>query len=210
MALTQGDPTDAVPLPDKALVSAGARNLLVTEAAATQLRAALKARLTQAVIAVNKTLPVPKLASGFPARYFVQPFVRVKRPDGCECPFWGKASEVFAVAAFFDTSAAPPRLIEMPSMSDAQAGLAQGATFDLPPDLANLVNSLGSSSAAQSLWQGSSGPPSGLGLRFICSFSLPAIMICAMLMLSIVLNLLNIVFGWVAWVKVCLPIPVKK
>jgi hypothetical protein len=210
-SLTQGDDTSAVPLPDSAPTAANARNLLVTEAAAAQWRAALKARLSSAVIAANKTLPVPKLASGFPARYFVQPFARVLRPDGCECPFWGKPSEIFAVAAFFDTTAARPRLIEMPAVSDARAGLAQGATFKLPPDLANLVNSLGSASAAQALWKGSGGSPSGgLGLGFICSFSLPAIMICAMLMLSIVLSLLNIIFGWMAWVKICLPIPVKK
>jgi hypothetical protein len=210
-SLTQGEPTDDVALPASAPVDAGARNLLVTEADAAQWRAALKARLTRAVIAVNKTLPAPKLVSGFPSRYFVQPFVRVLRPDGCECPFWGKPSEVFAVAAFFDTSAARPRLIEMPDLADAQAGLAQGATFNLPPKLADLVNSLGSSSAAQNLWKGSAGQGSGgLGLRFICSFSLPAIMICAMLMLSIVLSLLNIVFGWMAWVKICLPIPEKK
>ncbi len=209
-SLTQRGDSSAVTLPSSAPTSAKARNLLVSEAAATQLRAALKARLTKAVVSANKTLPVAKLASGYPTRYFVQPFVRVLRPDGCECPFWGKPSEVFAVAAFFDSSAARPRLIEMPAISDAKAGLAQGATFDLPPDLADLVNSLGSSSAAQDLWKGSVSSSGGLGLRFICSFSLPAIMICAMLMLSIVLSLLNIVFGWMAWVKICLPIPVKK
>jgi len=36
------------------------------------------------------------------------------------------------------------------------------------------------------------------------------ITICAMLMLSIVISLLNIFLGWMAWVKICIPLPSKK
>ena len=51
---------------------------------------------------------------------------------------------------------------------------------------------------------GGGGPSGGLGIRFLCSFSLPVITICAMIMLSIIISLLNIFLGWMAWVKICL------
>jgi hypothetical protein len=209
-SLLQAPATAAVPLPDLAPVPATARNLLIDEGAAANLRGALKARLGLAVAASATALPVPKLASGPAGRYFVVPFLRTLRPDGCERIYWGQPSDPFAVAAAFDPDAARPVLIEMPDLADAKKGLARGATFDLPPSLADLVNGLSSSSAVQSMWNGSGGPSGGLGIRFLCSFSLPAITICAMLMLSIVLSLLNIFLGWLAWVKICLPVPSKK
>jgi hypothetical protein len=98
----------------------------------------------------------------------------------------------------------------MPDLSDAKKGLARGASFDMPPGLANLMNGLNSSAAQQAMMTGAGGSTGGLGIRFICSFSLPAISICAMIMLSITLSLLNIFLGWMAWIKICLPLPVKK
>jgi hypothetical protein len=100
-------------------------------------------------------------------------------------------------------------MIEMPDLADAKKGLARGASFNLPPSLADLVTGLSSSDSAQGVMNGT--PPSGgLGIGFICSFSLPAISICAMLMLSITLSLLDIFLSWMAWVKICLPIPKEK
>jgi len=203
-ALMEASPTDAVTLP------AGPLNLLVLESVAAKLRAALRLRLAQAIATSSADMPVPKLLSGPSGRYFVVPFVRTVRPDGCERIHWGAASEPFAVAAAFDPDAARPTLIEMPDLSDARKGLARGASFDMPPNLANLMNGLNSNSATQAMMTGGGGSTGGLGIRFICSFSLPAISICAILMLSITLGLLNIVLGWMAWVKICLPLPAKK
>lgn len=213
-ALLQAAPTDAV-TPNAGLwaslnIPAGAQNLLVVESVATNLRAVLRLMLARAVATSSAALPMPKLISGPASRYFVVPFVRTVRPDGCERIFWGTPSDPFAIAALFDPDAARPSLIEMPDLADAKKGLAKGATFDLPPNLADLVNGLSSNSAVQSMWSGSSAPSGGLGIRFLCSFSLPAITICAMLMLSIVLSLLNIFLGWMAWIKICLPLPSKK
>ena len=167
-------------------------------------------RFAQAVATSTSTVPVPKLISGPTGRYFVVPFVRTLRPDGCEHIFWGSPSDPFAVAAAFDPDAARPSLIEMPSLADARKGAARGATFDLPPDLADLVNGLSNNSAAQNMLSGGGGPSGGLGIRFLCSFSLPVITICAMILLSVVISLLNIFLGWMAWVKICLPLPSKK
>jgi hypothetical protein len=208
--LSQAPPANSVPLPASAAIPANGRNLLVIETAAAQLRAALKLRLAQAVATSSASMPLPKLAAGPNGRYFVVPFLRTLCPNGCERVHWGKPSDAFAVAAAFDPDAARPSLIEMPDLADARKGMARGATFDMPPNLADLMNGLGSSSAVQSMWSGSGGPSGGLGIRFLCSFSLPAITICAMIMLSIILSLLNIFLGWMAWVKICIPLPSKK
>ncbi len=203
-ALVEADPTATVAMP------AGTPNVLVVESVAAQLRAALRLRLAQAIATSSGDMPIPKLASGPGGRYFVVPFVRTICPNGCERINWGSPSDQFAVAAAFDPDAARPALIEMPDLSDAKRGLSRGASFDMPPALANLVNGLNSSAATQAMMSGSGSSSGGLGIRFICSFSLPAISICAMIMLSITLSLLNIFLGWMAWVKICLPLPVKK
>ena len=209
--LMKTDPdSDSIALPASSKLHATADNLLVSESVATQFRAALRLRAGQAAAVSSAALPVPKLTSGPTGRYFVVPFVRTVRPDGCEHIHWGSPSDPFAVAAAFDPEAARPSLIEMPSLADARKGAASGATFDLPADMANLLNGLASNSAAQNMLSGGGGPSGGLGIRFLCSFSLPAITICAMVMLSVMISLLNIFLGWMAWVKICLPLPSKK
>jgi hypothetical protein len=110
----------------------------------------------------------------------------------------------------FDPDAARPTLIEMPDLADAMKGSARGASFSMPPKLADLANGLTTSSAISAFMSKGTPPSGGLGIGYICSFSLPAISICAMLSLSIILSLLNIFLGWMAWVKICLPIPEEK
>ena len=46
-----------------------------------------------------------------------------------------------------------------------------------------------------------------LGIQWICSFSLPVITLVAMILLMIMISLLNIVFFWLPWVRICLPFP---
>jgi hypothetical protein len=142
--LMNTDPASTTPiaLPPSQYLQAGGSNLLVVENTAAQMRLALRLRLVQSLVASSSALPIPKLTSGPTGRYFVVPFVRTVRPDGCERIWWGTASDPFAVAAAFDPDAARPSLIEMPSLADAKKGSARGATFDLPPDLADLMNGL--------------------------------------------------------------------
>jgi hypothetical protein len=208
--LNQAQPTDSVDLPAHHPLPKGPLNLLVVESVATQLRERLAQRLAESTTASTTALPSAKLISGPTGSYVVQPFVRVIRPDGCEKIFWGKPSLPFAVAAMFDPDAARPTLIEMPDLADAKKGLAKGATFSMPPNLADLANGMSSSSAISAFMSKGTLPSGGLGIGYLCSFSLPAISICAMLSLSIILSLLNIFLGWMAWVKICLPIPEEK
>ncbi len=203
--------TTPTPLPPSQYLQADGGNLLVVENTAAQICLALRLRLVQALATSASALPTPKLTSWQNGgSYFVLPFVRTVCPNGCERIFWGQPSDAFAVAAAFDPDAARPSLIEMPSLADARKGAAMGATFDMPPDLANVVNGLNSNATVQQMMSGGGGSTGGLGIRFICSFSLPVITICAMIMLSVIINLLNIFLGWIAWVKICLPVPSKQ
>jgi hypothetical protein len=47
----------------------------------------------------------------------------------------------------------------------------------------------------------------GLGIAFICSFSIQIIFMIAFMLLLIFLIVLNIVFWWIAFFKICFPIP---
>ena len=202
-------PPPPVTPPASAAFPPGGGNLLVSESAAARLRDALVVRAAQATATASSAMPVAKLVSGPTGRYAVVPFVRTICPNGCEKVFWGTPSDPFAVAAMFDPEASRPTMIEMPDLADAKKGLARGASFNLPPNLADMVTGLSNSDSAQAMLKGTA-PSGGLGIGFICSFSLPAISICAMLMLSITLSLLNIFLGWMAWVKICLPIPKEE
>ncbi|HWE04967.1 MAG TPA: hypothetical protein VG326_21345 [Tepidisphaeraceae bacterium] len=47
----------------------------------------------------------------------------------------------------------------------------------------------------------------GLALGMICSFSLPIITICALIMLLIMVTLLDIIFSWLPFFVICFPLP---
>ena len=50
----------------------------------------------------------------------------------------------------------------------------------------------------------------GLSIRMICSFSIQIIFMVAFIVMFTFLILLNFVFGWLAYLRICLPIPVKN
>jgi hypothetical protein len=209
-SLNEAYPSGSVTLPAAPGFDPTTASLLVTEDVAASLRSTLALRMIQAAAVSASATPSPKLISGPSGSYAVVPFVRVVRPNGCEKIFWGLPSAPFAVAAMHDVDAARPTLIEMPDLKDAMKGAAVGASFKMPPSLADLANGLSTSSAIKALYDSGAQPSGGLGIGYICSFSLPVISICAMISLSIILSLLNIFLGWMAWVKICLPIPQEE
>ena len=98
----------------------------------------------------------------------------------------------------------------MPSLADLKRGLAKGASMITPPDTFNLMNSLKLNKGAGPDALPDSEPGPGLGIQWICSFSLPVITLVAMILLMIMISLLNIVFFWLPWVRICLPFPKLK
>jgi hypothetical protein len=71
----------------------------------------------------------------------------------------------------------------------------------MPPEIANLLKG-----DAKDLSEGK-GSTSGPNIAWICSFSIPYITICAFIVLNIFLTLFDIIFRWMMYIKICIPIP---
>ncbi|MBK1657110.1 hypothetical protein [Paracraurococcus ruber] len=199
-ALSNAAPTASVALPGLAEAS-----LLVPEGHASSLRAALSLRGAAALRQLDGALPVPRF--GREDTCVARPFLRVRCEDGCERLAWGGESAPFRVALPFDPDATRPVLIQMPSLADLRRGAARGAAFAIPRDVMAKLSGLRSKDGAAGALKGEMPAESPLGLDFICSFSIPVITLCALILLMIVINLFNLIFWWLPWVIICLPLP---
>ncbi len=188
-------------------------SLFLTAADAQEIRILLGQRLQSQTLAKIKEIPLPKFNQGAEDLYQIVPFVRVLHEDGKERIRWADAdarSIPFRVAAPFDPEASRPSLIQMPSLADLKRGLAKGASMIIPADTFNLVNSLKMDKGVTADAVPDSKPEPGLGVQWICSFSLPVVTLIAMIILMIMISLLNIIFFWMPWVRICLPYPKMK
>ncbi|GAC1627005.1 MAG: hypothetical protein NVS9B10_15530 [Nevskia sp.] len=139
------------------------------------------------------------------ARYRLRAFVRLKA-DG-PCPprtVWSEYSEAFTIARWYESAGAAPARIELPGL-DGLKGLKPNVAFAVPPALQGLLNGSAKDLASG---KGKAGPELGLG--WICSFSLPSITICAFICLNLFLSLFDLIFGWLAFIKICIPYPKPK
>lgn len=180
---------------------------------AEEWRLLLGQRLLDQVRRTGAELPIPKFRQEPDDLYQVIPFVRSLDEDGCERLTWAAPtmrSTPFRVAAPFDPDASRPTLIQMPGLKDLKRGLAKGAAMLVPPDTANLLGSLKLDQGAAPGVVGESPPGDGLGVQMICSFSLPIVTLVAMILLMIMVMVLNLLFFWLPWVKICLPFPKLK
>jgi hypothetical protein len=175
-------------------------SLYVTQAQAEDLRDLLVVRAEQAVESSADALPLPRFNQGRDDIYFAKPFVRYRDEKGCERVIWGPASRPFRVAAPLDPEAARPQLVALPDLDDIKRGVAKGVTFLSPKSLADKVQQL-----KLDMDVGTGGEGNRLGACFSFSFSLPAITLCAMILLMIMINLLNILFFWLPYVFLALP-----
>jgi hypothetical protein len=115
----------------------------------------------------------------------------------------------FGIAPFFDPDA-PARQVHIPMPLDTSvAGLRKA------PKNVRIMVSRELQSQVQRVTdlnktlkgELNKGEPLDLGL--ICSFSLPIITICALVLLMIFVVVLNLVFWWLPFFKICFPVPVK-
>jgi hypothetical protein len=138
------------------------------------------------------------------ARYVLRAFVRLKPEGGCpQRVVWSEETEPFVIAPWYEGAGGAPVQIPLPDPSDRNLlrALKPNVAFVVPPALQNLLNG-----PAKALL-GGQGKTGGLGLTWVCSFSIPIITLCAFLVLNVFLTLFNIVFGWMFFLKICLPLP---
>ena len=142
-------------------------------------------------------------------QYRLRAFVRVKQDDRCPSEtVWSDYSEAFTIAPWYDNNGAPPVQIALPDITDKGflKRLKPNVAFALPESLFNLLQG-----DVKALSNGEGKPAAkGLGIQWLCSFSIPLITICAFIVLNIFLQLFNIVFQWLLYIKICIPIPGRK
>jgi hypothetical protein len=155
--------------------------------------------------------PTPKFDLDFAGerkQFYIVRCVYVR--NGCP-PVASAASEEFSIASVHDPDA-PARTIRIPMPIDTSvAGLRKfkkKVGFVLSPMLNAQVKSL-SGVKLKDVDDGKLNSGS-VELGEICTFALPIITLCAMIVLYIFLALLNIVFFWMPFLKICLPIPKGK
>lgn len=172
--------------------------LNISQEQATALREAL---VTRDLLAIDRTVgaaPLPRFAYADDERLVVVPFVRWAG-ERCAHVAWGQPSQPFRVASPYDPEATRPVVIPLPSFKDLRRGIL-GAHFVAPKDLAEKL--LGMKADKLDI---SKKPFSLPNLCFSFSFSIPAITICAMILLMIILHILQIIFFWLPFVFLRLP-----
>ena len=130
------------------------------------------------------------------------------RPQ-CKQIIVSQPSQPFLLASYFDSDALARRIqVALPVDTSAAAlrKYDKGVVFMISDELRNQM------ARFQSLKQMTDGPPGapGVGIGMICSFSIPIITICALILLLVIVIALNIVFFWLPFFKICFPVPTLK
>jgi hypothetical protein len=139
--------------------------------------------------------------------YTVRVFLRIKPKDpGCPTQLiWSCPSEPFRIAAWYESSGRPHPPITLPDPSKLRALAKPNTSFAVPAGLMNAMQ--GSSLSGLMKGKGGGG---GITIDWICGFNIPLITICAFFVLNIFFSLLAIIFFWLPFFKICIPIPVPK
>lgn len=174
----------------------------LTKKQAEDIRLAMLLRAEKSSQLIEAELPLPRYTQGKDERYFIVPFVRYRDDCGCEQLQWGKASMEFTVANPFDPLATRPTVIQLPELSDITKGFPKGVTFLTPKSVADLMMKV---APTMDMKPNAAKSPLSACMGFSISFSIPIITICAMILLMIVLNLLNIIFRWIPYAIMVLP-----
>lgn len=143
-------------------------------------------------------------------RYQLQAFIRLRQPDGCPPKtIWSEPSEPYAIAPWYDSSGVPPVPISLPNPFDRAAlkNAKPNVAFAVPSELAAFIQA---NSPGDIFGDGPAKGAAGVTLDWICSFNIPFITICAFIVLSIFLALLDIVFQWMLFIRICIPIPIPS
>jgi hypothetical protein len=137
------------------------------------------------------------------ARYAVRAFIRVKHDDP-RCPsrlIWSEPSRLFTIAPWYETTGRMPAPIPLPKLDRASlARLKPSAGFRLPAEVRRLINPNG----AQAMLAGNP-RRAGLAIEWVLQLSMPIMTVCALVAMTIVLTLLDIVFRWIPFAWILIP-----
>jgi hypothetical protein len=134
-------------------------------------------------------------------------FVRLVYEHQPCCPKVSAPSPAFRFAAPLDGDApARPVRIELPDITNLRA-FKRGVGMEMTPELRDVMNRV-----HKGLADGEDLLDNGVEwtLGMICSFSIQIVTLVAFIVMFIFLILLNLIFWWLPFLKICFPIPVPK
>ena len=169
-------------------------------------QSALLAALTAALTPKSQNLLSPQGRYQDCTRHYkLRMFFRIKS-ESPTCPpelVWSHYSDPFRIAPWYATGLRTHAPIPLADpTSDFVKNAKPNCTFQVP---GNLMSAMQGTSMS-GLMNGSGGG-GGLSLGWICGFNIPLITICAFFVLNIFLSLLNIIFFWLPFIKICIPFP---
>jgi hypothetical protein len=122
--------------------------------------------------------------------------------DPCQ-PVLSEASYQFELARAVDPDAPARKIrIQLPDVANMRK-YQRGVALEMPSSLRSVINRV-----TPDVLKGQGLSDGGVQLGMICSFSLQIIFICAFILLFVILLVLNFVFWWLPFLKICFPIPV--
>lgn len=143
-------------------------------------------------------------------RYIIRCVYRRPKCGPRHPPLLSERTEPFQLAGFFDPDA-PQRPVRVALPVDTSAaGLRKfdkNVGFVLSNELRKQVSRV---KGMSELMDGDVDNPRGLDISVICSLSIPIITICALILLMIIIALLNFVFWWIPFFRICFPVPSLK
>ncbi|MGB3294650.1 MAG: hypothetical protein WBB01_16830 [Phormidesmis sp.] len=179
----------------------GAINSAIGNGIANRVKAILDRRIKVAIPQLNRFDELDR-------EYSLRAFVRVKSDDGCPPKlWWSDNSPPFTIRRWYENSPVPPVQVALPDLiGEDFSQLSPNVTFAVPAGLFNAIDGM----TLKDLLDGKKPSGGSPALDWICGFNIPIITICAFIVLNIFLQLLNFVFQWLPFIKICVPIPVSQ
>jgi hypothetical protein len=121
-------------------------------------------------------------------------------------PVLSKPTAVLRFAGVHDPDAPARKVrIQVPDPVNMRR-FNRGIAIEMPPNLRKILDGV----TPKLLKEEPLGAGGDWGIGMICSFSFQIFMVLGFIIAFIFLILLNIAFWWLAFIKICFPIPVKK
>lgn len=137
-------------------------------------------------------------------RYHVRCFMRIGDHEGCPPRvLWSPLSQSYTIRPWYESGGAPPHQVELPALDDLSA-IKPDVAIKVPPQIQQFMDRLN----LENLIDGKAEKNLNISFGMICGFSIPIITICAFIVLQIFLQLLNILFFWLPFIKICIPFPI--
>lgn len=148
---------------------------------------------------------VPKLGVSGGALYVIRCVYRKPRCEPREPPLLSDPTERFAIASYFDPDAPARNIrIAMPTSFAGFAKMKKNVGFILSNEVRRKLSRVGPDAL-----KGTFDPEDQADKGEICSLSIPIITLVATIILMVFVTLLNLIFGWIGLIKICLPINLK-